>query len=435
MGQNRAVRVNRRSTLVLGVIGAAALVVAGCASDDDDEGDGFEAGELGAVTIAPGEPIEIGSMQVQTTDDAPLGLDQDTAIQVALADQGELVGHEIELHAEDEQCSPDGGQSAAQRLVSQPQVVGVIGTSCSGAAEAAAPILTAEGIPLISGSNTSPRLTSDLEGNEGESHQYGYLRVAHNDMYQGRAAAQFAYEELDAQRVVTIHSGDAYTEGLASSFGDWFENELGGEVVLPTSVNEGDENMRPVLTDAAAEEPDLIFMPLYEAEGGYIAAQIEEFEELDTPDMLMGADALLSETFVENPDTEDMYFAGPATPESDAYDEFVQKYEDLEGHGPIQSFHAHAYDSTMLLFDAIERVAVEEDDGTIHIDRAELIEALHDTEDFQGLTGSLTCDEFGDCAEPVIMIVRNTEDTPTITEVRQNQVVEPYRFDPPAEEE
>lgn len=433
MRQNRAVTVNRRrSTLLLGLATVAALVAAGCASDDDDDADGgeaFEAGELGAVTIGPDDPIEIGSIQVQTTDDAPLGRDQDVAIRVAVADKGELLGHEIQLHDEDGECDPEAGTSAAQRLVSEPQVVGVIGTSCSGAGVAAAGILAPAGVPLISGSNTAPRLTSDLEGTEGDAHQHGYLRTAHNDVYQGRAAAQFAYDELGARKAVTVHSGDAYTEGLATAFGDWFETELGGEVVLATSVSEGDENLRPMLTDAAAEEPDMIFMPLYEAEGGFLAAQSKGFDELNSPDMLMGADALLSETFVANADSEDMYFSGPATPESTAYEDFVQRYEDESGQSPIQSFHAHAYDATNMLFAAIEQVAEVEDDGTIHIDRAALIEALYETEGLEGLTGTLSCDEFGDCAEPAINILRNTADEETISDVLANKVVDTYRFD------
>lgn len=430
MRQNKAGFVNRRSTLVLGLVGAAALLVASCASDDDDSGGGdFEAGELGAVTIAPDEPIEIASIQVQTGGDAPLGLDQDVAIGIAIEDQGELLDHEIELHAEDGECDSGGGTNAAQRLVSEPQVVGVIGTSCSGAGVAAAGILAPEGIPLISGSNTSPQLTSDLEGNAGDAHQHGYLRVAHNDIYQGRAAAEFAYEELGAREVVTIHSGDPYTEGLTSSFEDWFVNELGGEVVLPTSVAEDEENMRPVLTEADALEPDLIFMPLYEDAGGFIAAQAQEFDSLAGSDMLMGADALLSDTFVGNPDTEEMYFSGPATPTSSAYEDFVEKYVDSYGQEPIQSFHSHAYDSTNMLFAAIEEVAQVEDDGTMHIDRAELIEALYGTEGFEGLTGTLTCDEFGDCAEPAINIVRNTDAESTAAEVLANLVADTYRFD------
>jgi len=37
-------------------------------------------------------------------------------------------------------------------------------------------------------------------------------------------------------------------------------------------------------------------------------------------------------------------------------------------------------------------------DGTVHIGRQALRDALYATKDFAGLTGSLSCDENGDCA-------------------------------------
>ena len=60
-----------------------------------------------------------------------------------------------------------GGRTGAEQIIADPQVIGVIGTSCSGAAVAASPVFSAAGLALISPSNTSPRLTSDLAGNAG----------------------------------------------------------------------------------------------------------------------------------------------------------------------------------------------------------------------------------------------------------------------------
>jgi branched-chain amino acid transport system substrate-binding protein len=73
-----------------------------------------------------------------------------------------------------------------------------------------------------------------------------------------------------------------------------------------------------------------------------------------------------------------------------------------------------------MLFGAIEAVAVQDDDGTIHIDRQALMDELYGLEGFEGLTGTLTCDEFGDCADVKIDIVQNTEGQTTIDQVRAN---------------
>jgi branched-chain amino acid transport system substrate-binding protein len=422
---------NRRFMFLFSLVGVVALLGAACAGDDDDDAatseEEFTPGELGAVDVAPGDPILIGAHQAISGDTASLGTDQVRAIEIAIADRdGELLGHEIELQVEDDECAAEGGTTGAQRLVAEPQLVAVIGTSCSGAAVPASEILSEEGIAMVSASNTSPALTSDLEGTEGESHQDTYLRTAHNDIVQGQAAANFAFEELGAQTAATIHDGDPYTQGLTTAFETSF-TEAGGEVVVATAVNKGDTDMRPVLTEVAAANPDMVFFPIFQPEADFIVQQANEFPELEDTSKLMGADGLLSDTFIVLPDTENMYFSGPATPTGSAYEEFVQKYEEANGEAPIQAFHAHAYDAANMLLDTIEATAVEDEDGTLHIDRQALVDELHSVEGFEGLTGTLTCDEFGDCANPVIDVVQNGETQASIADVRGNVL---YSFEP-----
>lgn len=71
------------------------------------------------------------------------------------------------------------------------------------------------------------------------------------------------------------------------------------------------------------------------------------------------------------------------------------------GHG-----FGYAYDAVNLLFNAIEAVKVTERDGTFNMGRQALRDALYATVDFEGLTGKLSCDEFGDCAVTRVKIVR-----------------------------
>jgi len=84
------------------------------------------------------------------------------------------------------------------------------------------------------------------------------------------------------------------------------------------------------------------------------------------------------------------------------YDAFKAKYIAKFGKEPISIFHAHAYDAFMMIKAAIEKVAVVDADGTIHIGRQALRDAMYATKDFKGLTGVLTCTPTGDCANPVI---------------------------------
>ena len=98
------------------------------------------------------------------------------------------------------------------------QVVGVIGTSCSGAGAAASELLSEAGLVMISPSNTSPSLTSDLEGNENANYYPGYFRLSNNDIYTGRAAAAFVYEEMNLRKMGTVDIDDAYIAGLVDAF-------------------------------------------------------------------------------------------------------------------------------------------------------------------------------------------------------------------------
>ena len=112
---------------------------------------------FGCVEIADGDPIVIGTALAITGPLAPLGLDSQYGAQVALNLRQGVLGHEIILSNKDDHCTSDGGTAAAEVLVSQPDLVGVVGTSCSNAAVPAAQILSTTGILLVSPSNTAPR--------------------------------------------------------------------------------------------------------------------------------------------------------------------------------------------------------------------------------------------------------------------------------------
>lgn len=410
-------KMRKRDIRFLATIGLLALVLAACGGTAATTTAGVEPGALGVLEVGAGEPIKIASLQVISGDNTSLGLDQVRGIEIAITDRGEIAGHAVELaFNEDDLCNSEGGQTGATRIIADPQVIAVIGTSCSGAGVPASNVITSANRVLISGSNTSPVLTSDLAGNEAPEHHDGYFRTAHNDAIQGAAAAKFVFEELGLTQVATINDGDPYTQGLTSAFEGPFE-ELGGTIVLSTAVTADQTDMRPVLTEVAAAGAELIFFPIFQPAGDFVAEQALEIAGLEDT-ILMGADGLLSDTYVVLPQTEGMYFSGPTTPTTPAYDEFVTKYEAAYGEAPIQAFHAHAYDATLMVLTAIESVAQVSGDSLV-IDLQGLRDELHSMT-YEGLTGTLSCDEFGDCASPSINILQNTEAEPDIAAVRGN---------------
>ena len=356
--------------------------------------------EVGCVTYEPGEPIRIGSALVISGPDASLGLDSQYGVQVAIELRGEIEGHEIELDAQDDGCNAEGGTAAARTLTSDPSIVAVIGTSCSSAGVPAAQITSDAGVVMISPSNTAPSLTAP------DTHQPFYLRTAHNDTVQGEAMAQFVCDELGLSTAATIHDGSPYAEQLQQVFQDQFGEICGGTITGTEAVEPTQTDFNSVLTSLAAGEPEFLYYPIFTAAGALVTQQAREIMPDTT---LAGADGMFSDAFLEaaGDAANGMYLSGPDLEFGGSFYEsdFLPAYSDVSGEdAPISVFHAHAYDATTMLFDAIEEVAVVEDDGTIHIGRQDLRDALFATSGFDGITGTLTCNETGDCADPAISV-------------------------------
>jgi len=354
---------------------------------------------LGCVDIAPGAPIHLVYMMVVTGPDESLGLDTKYGVEIAIADKGKVLGHDVQLTGEDTGCNAEGGQTAATKVAADKTVVAIVGTNCSSEARPAAPIITQAGLTMVSPSNTAPDLTLP------EKHQAGYLRTAHNDKIQGAAMAKFAWEKLQVKKAATIHDGSLYADQLQQVFAEEFK-KLGGTITAQEAVDPKDTDMKPVLARIAATQPELIYYPIFIAAGGFITSQARQVPGLENV-YLSSADGTFSPDFVKAAGEAclGMYHSSPDFGAFGAgYQDFLKKYETKYGRKVMAPFHAHAYDATNMIFAAIEKVAVQDADGTLHIPRGALRAALFATKDFKGLTGNLTCSPTGDCADPKIAV-------------------------------
>jgi branched-chain amino acid transport system substrate-binding protein len=357
---------------------------------------------IGCVKIGPTDPIHIAYLLVISGPNAALGTDSRNGVEIAIDDAGgKILGHTIKFDGEDGGCGAEGGQAAGTKLASDPTIVAVIGTSCSSEARAAEPLLSKAGFVTISSSNTAPDLTE-----AGNPNNYpGYLRTAHNDKVQGAAAADFAYNSLKITKAATIHDGSLYADKLQGVFADNFK-QMGGTITLQTSVTIGQTDMSSVLASIATGQPQLIYFPIFLPEGAFLIQQAKKTPGLENT-YLMGADGLYSPDVMKTAgaDVEGFMVSSPLVTGA-AYDAFVAKYKAKFGEDPINIFHAHAYDGFNIVKAAIEKVAVQEKDGTVYIPRQALRDAMYATKDFQGLTGVLTCTPTGDCANPVIGVYK-----------------------------
>ncbi|MFT5195746.1 MAG: branched-chain amino acid transport system substrate-binding protein, partial [Candidatus Promineifilaceae bacterium] len=353
---------------------------------------------LGCVEVDADDAINIAYMLPTSGPVSFLGEDQKGGIEIAIDDRGGmLLGHEIELTGEDSLCSAEGGQTAAQKVAADDTVTGIIGTACSSAATAALPIISEAGLSMISSSNTAPTLT-DGDQAAGGVWMPGYYRTAHNDLFQGRVAAEFAYNELGARSIATVHDGSPYADGLQAVMADVFI-ELGGTVTFQGAVNVGDTDMRPILTEIAANAPDLLYFPIFEPEAPLMVAQSTEVSGLEGM-ILFGADAALVDSFPENAGAPaaGMYLSGPYVVSEGAYADLLTKWDTKFGGAPPSGFHGHAYDATNMLLDAIEAVAQQDADGNLLIGRQAIRDYISSISGYTGVIGQLSCNATGDCA-------------------------------------
>ncbi len=363
---------------------------------------------IGVVTIKPGEPIHIAAWMVVAGPDASLGTDTKIGVEVAIDDKGgKLLGHPIKLSVQDTGCNAEGGQAAATKLAADPTVVAAIGSNCSSEARPGAPILWKAGIATVSPSNTAPYLTDPKRGPDYD----GYLRTCHNDKVQGAVAAEFAIKKLGIKKAATIHDGSPYAEQLQAVFAETFK-KLGGTITSQEAVAPTDTDMRPVLTKIATGKPEFIYLPIFIAAGGHITRQAKEVSGLEKV-YLMGADGMFSPDYYKAAgDTAVGVFH--SSPDFSAfgagYKTFIEKYQKKYGQKPIAPFHAHAYDAANLVFAAIEKVAKKLPDGSICIGRKALRDAMYATKNFKGMTGNITCNQYGDCADPKIAVYKTTEE-------------------------
>jgi branched-chain amino acid transport system substrate-binding protein len=359
-----------------------------------------ESDEFGCYEVAEGEPIVIGTALVITGANESLGLDSQYGAEVARSLRGEVAGHPVEFNHQDDGCAAEGGTAAATALVSD-GVAAVIGTSCSSAGAPASEITSAEGILMVSPSNTAPSLTAP------ETHQPFYARTAHNDTIQGAAMAQFACEVLQVTTAATIDDGSPYADQLANVFARGFEEQCGGTITAEEAVTVGDTDFSGALGNIAADSPEFLYFPVFVAEGALITQQAKQTAGLEDT-ILGGADGYFSPDWLEatGDDALGHYLSGPDLAFSgDFYaDEFLPAYTEVSGEEePISVFHAHAFDAYNMILDAIESVAFTEG-GTTYIPRTALRDAFFSTSGYEGITGTLECDENGDCADAKISV-------------------------------
>jgi branched-chain amino acid transport system substrate-binding protein len=338
---------------------------------------------LCAVACKPPEPIAEGEGEIligeygsMTGAEATFGQSTHQGILLAVDEinaAGGIKGRKVRVQTEDDQSRPDEAANAVQKLISQDQVIAILGEVASSNSLAAAPVCQSSRVPMISPSSTHPSVT--------EVGDY-IFRMCFIDTYQGPVVARYLREELKiATAGLLTDTRSDYSRGLGDAFTAEFE-KLGGKVVVRQNFSKGDSDFRSQLTTIRAANPEIVFVPGYYNDVGQIAIQARDLgmkqplvggDGWESPKLLEIGGAALEGSYYSN-----HYFVDDPTP---AVKAFVTKYQEKYGAKP-DSLAALGYDSMNMLAEAMRRAA--------KLDGPSIRDQIAATKDFTGVTGTIS---------------------------------------------
>jgi len=383
----------------------AALMLAACGPAAGAEPDACKA-DLGCAKIAKGQTLKVGYAGPMTGDYSQFGIDMSSAMKLAVTDFGDVQGWKVELVAEDDGASAEGGAAVANKLVSDPTFVAMAGHAFSGATAAAIPIYEKAGVPMMSPSATNPDLTQ--KGSK------VFNRNAFTDTDQANGAAEYLFNTLKVKKLALMHDGGDYGQGLAKGVQEKF-TALGGEVVAFEAITPGESDYSAPLAAVASKQPEALYFGGYNAEGSVLVNQMKQAGLTNV--IFFGGDGIYGKDFLTKTGAngEGAYSATLVPPASEPITRFNKLYKDAYNTeaGVLSAYTWNSYDAVGALITAIKSVAVVSGD-TLYIPRGALVAAVRASKDYQGLAGVITCKENGECnaSGPVFYVVKNGEWVP-----------------------
>lgn len=339
------------------------------------------------LQLSAEDNIKIAAVFARTGVAASYNMSHFQGIRFALHEinnRGGVLGRKVELVEFDNKSTKIGSKLAAKRAVEE-GVVAVIGASWSSHSLGMAPVLQRAGIPMITPDSTNPKVT--------EAGDY-IFRVCFIDPVQAKVMAKFAIGELKAEKAVILTDVRSdYSMGLSKVFRENFI-KLGGTVVSELHYKQKQTDFSSQLSRIKQLNTDVIYIAGHD-ESGYIVTQARS---LGINSVLLGGDGWGSAGFMlkgGNKLSGSFYTTHwSELTESGISSNFVKKFSKFYGH--VESFAALSYDATMLLVNAISEAGAT--------DRAKIRETLASTNNYQGVTGSITFDKKGDPIKGVVII-------------------------------
>jgi len=357
----------------------------GCTSSDDGS-----SAQSGGGSSDDAETIKVGQYYSLTGPQATFGQSSKKGSEMAQKEinaAGGVMGKELELVTYDTRSLSQEAGNAVTRLITNEDVVAVLGEVASSLSDAGGNVAQQLGVPMISPASTNPDVT-----------KIGDMihRICFIDPFQGLVVAKFLTENQDVTKCAILYdTGQAYSRGLKEAFETSF-TELGGEIVAIEAYTGGEQDFNSQLNSIRDANPEAIFIPGYYTDVATIAIQVKS-KGIDA--IMIGGDGWTSDKLTEIADDaiEGGYYSNHYSPEDTRPEvqNFIADFKEEYGEEP-DAMAALAYDSVYILKDAIERAGTTEPQP--------LASAIAGTAGFNGVTGNITIDENRNASKPAVIL-------------------------------
>ncbi len=332
----------------------------------------------------------IGSYSSNTGATGSFGILQNQGIDMAVEEinaAGGINGKKIVMVNYDNKSENEETLTVVNRLISQDNVLAIIGETTSGKSKIGAQVAQANKVVMLSPSATNPDVTN--VGNY-------IFRTCFIDPFQGLVMAKFTTEYLKFKKAAILRDIKSdYSMGLSDVFAAEFK-KLGGVIVVDTSYEEGDIDFKSQLNSIKSKNPDVIFVPGYYNEVALLAKQLKE---LNMKQILLGGDGWSSPKLYEiaKEAITGHYFSNHYTTNSTDPKtvEFVKNYK-AKYNQDADVMAALGYDSVYLLAEAIR--------NTQTVTRETIREELAKIKDFAGVTGKMSMDENRNAVKSAVVV-------------------------------
>lgn len=318
-----------------------------------------------AGTAAAKEELILGVPGAHSGDNASYGVTSlKTAKLVAKLynEKGGVLGMQVVVQSEDDQCKPELATNAASKLLSNNADI-IMGHTCSGATKAALPMYTSANKIIISPSATSPNLTN------GDNPTF-FRSIASDDM-QAKAGIEQA-QKLGMKKIAILHDKAEYGRGYADAAKLFAEKE-GIEVVLFEGITAGAVDYSAVIQKVKQSGADGLFFGGYQPEASKLVTQLRK-KKIDIP--FISDDGVKNEHFIKlaGKYAEGVYAAGPKDiSQNPLYEKAREQYKAEYNEDPGAYFD-QTYAACTAMLNAIEKAGTIDTEKVMEMLRSEYVD-------------------------------------------------------------